>query len=671
MTIQNTVSRVVYAGANTTGPFAIPFLFYATTDLTLQQTSSTGVITTLVLNVDYTLTGTGVATGGTATTTVAVPVGAQLAIFLNPPLTQLSQYVDGQPFPSDTIQQDFDRSVQISQRLQAQINFAVRAPDADNNPSMVLPAAVVRAGQYLAFDGAGNVVSSVGTGNDTALRSDLANTTTAGKGNELISIRRTAAEIAEGVTPVNYFYPDGHLWRFMTSAQITDVQTNAFTLDCTTAIQNWLKCAPKFGGTNGLGELYAPPGRYKVTGALTIYTTMKLRCDGVLFDFSTAAANITAVTLTGVNGGIFSDPFMGEPLGGLNLTGPGNATASIALKIENTAGTGFPSKFEFRPGQVTLFGVGLQPGNNSWSFTCNKGWFFSNGINAYFPSGLTNAAEQVEFRGTSLSSSVTCSLRSYGNSLDIRFFGGSMDYDASTAIDISGDTIVTCFGTHFENSGDKYFVRNVPASGNPQFNAWGCTWTQGSGSATVPLIDATQVHCVVDGGWYRGGGTQATFIKSTGAYDLKVGPIPVVSGTITAMTNIAGGTGNKQIWTGGSSGNHYFGKAVQIANAVAEQWLESGGTARDLLKLNSSNNFEIGNSNNGLLLNLKQVVTNYYGFVVNGLGTNFGIYFRTAAGAPPGTEVGIEQGSLLLNQADKKLYVNTGTSASATWTAQA
>ena len=62
------------------------------------------------------------------------------------------------------------------------------------------------------------------------------------------------------------------------------------------------------------------------------------------------------------------------------------------------------------------------------------------------------------------------------------------------------------------------------------------------------------------------------------------------------------------------------------------------------------------------------VVSEYKALTMFGLGTNFGLYFRTAAGAPANSLAGIEQGSILLNQADKKLYINTGTSSSTTWT---
>ena len=251
MTIQSATSKIAYAGAGTTGPFTIPWLFYANTDITVYTTVvSTGVITTLVNAVDYNLTGAGVPAGGTCTTTSSVAVGTTITLALTPPLTQLSDYVSGETFPSATLEQDLDREVQLAQYLQNQISLAVRAPSSEVSPTMTLPAVATRASQYLAFDASGNVTIASGVGTDSALRTDLANTTTAGKGNELISYRRTAAETAAGVTPVNYYELPGMADRFGTN-------TTPGTTDMTTALVNWAKCA-----TPGLDMQLKPGGIY-------------------------------------------------------------------------------------------------------------------------------------------------------------------------------------------------------------------------------------------------------------------------------------------------------------------------------------------------------------------------------------------------------------------------
>ena len=271
MTIQSATSKIAYAGAGTTGPFTIPWLFYANTDITVYTTVvSTGVITTLVNAVDYNLTGAGVPAGGTCTTTSNVAVGTTITLALTPPLTQLSDYVSGETFPSATLEEDLDREVQIAQYLQNQISLAVRAPSSEVSPTMTLPAVATRASQYLAFDASGNVTVASGVGTDTALRADLANTTTAGKGNDLISYRRTTAETAASVTPVSYQYPHGdiefeNVFRQLDTASIalisagtTSSQTAATV---TTGVQNSLTV---------YRNSFAPRGNYKISSAITI-----------------------------------------------------------------------------------------------------------------------------------------------------------------------------------------------------------------------------------------------------------------------------------------------------------------------------------------------------------------------------------------------------------------
>lgn len=159
MTIITTQSRITYAGDNVTTGFPIPFEFFLTSDITAVKTAVGGAQSILVLNVDYTLAGAGVIGGGSLIKTSALLAGETLAIFLNPPIEQESHYQSNSPFPSGTLENDLDRQTQISQRLQDQINHAIRAPDGDASPGMVLPPASARANLFSAFDASGNVIA--------------------------------------------------------------------------------------------------------------------------------------------------------------------------------------------------------------------------------------------------------------------------------------------------------------------------------------------------------------------------------------------------------------------------------------------------------------------------------------------------------------------------------
>lgn len=157
MTIITTQDRVTYAGDNVSTVFPVPFEFFLNSDLTVVKTAVGGVQTTLVLGIDYSLTGANVAGGGSLTKTLALATGEILAIFLNPPITQQSHYQSNGPFPAATLENDLDRQTQISQRLSDRLGRTLSAPDGDVNPQLTLPSAALRAGLVQAYDSSGNV----------------------------------------------------------------------------------------------------------------------------------------------------------------------------------------------------------------------------------------------------------------------------------------------------------------------------------------------------------------------------------------------------------------------------------------------------------------------------------------------------------------------------------
>lgn len=164
MTIGTTAPRVLLNCDGVTTVFPVPIQAYAAGDFEVLLTapaSAGGASTQLVLNSDYSMaaSSTDQPPKWTLTTTGAGPyaAGFVLQVILNPPQTQLAQFVQGQGFPSATVQQAFDRLEQNVQRLQDQINRCIRAPDGDVNPAMLLPAAIARALTTLSFDASGNV----------------------------------------------------------------------------------------------------------------------------------------------------------------------------------------------------------------------------------------------------------------------------------------------------------------------------------------------------------------------------------------------------------------------------------------------------------------------------------------------------------------------------------
>lgn len=164
MTIASTTVRTSFACDGTTKVFPVPIQSYNATDFTViltAPTSAGGGQTTLTLNSDYSLapSGTLQPTQWTLTTLAAsaYAAGYTLQVIGTPVETQLTQYVQGQPFPSAAVQTNVDRLTQMVLRLSDQVSRAVRTPDGDVNPAMLLPNALGRASQAPLFDASGNL----------------------------------------------------------------------------------------------------------------------------------------------------------------------------------------------------------------------------------------------------------------------------------------------------------------------------------------------------------------------------------------------------------------------------------------------------------------------------------------------------------------------------------
>ena len=117
MTISSSYSPDTYAGAGTTGPFAITFekLLDSNSNATgikvSKKVDSTGVITLLTITTDYTISGSNV------TTVANVASGETLIIELDPDYLQSSDYTANSSLPAETLEDDLDKRT-----LEAQLN---------------------------------------------------------------------------------------------------------------------------------------------------------------------------------------------------------------------------------------------------------------------------------------------------------------------------------------------------------------------------------------------------------------------------------------------------------------------------------------------------------------------------------------------------------------------
>jgi len=117
-----------YNGAGTTGPFAYTFKIWSASDLVVIQTDANGVETVLTLNVDYTVTGAGVATGGNVTLTTALPAGETLTIMRDMSYLQGQNWTAGQAITASSLNNVADKLEHQIQQVNEKADRAFQVP---------------------------------------------------------------------------------------------------------------------------------------------------------------------------------------------------------------------------------------------------------------------------------------------------------------------------------------------------------------------------------------------------------------------------------------------------------------------------------------------------------------------------------------------------------------
>ena len=152
MTVSATNPYVAYAGAGTSGPFAVPFRFLADADLVVSKIDADGVETILTGN---TITGADDDDGGELHTAAAVTAGQTLRIYRDTTRAQTAQYVANGPFPAATHERALDKAMLVDQEQDRDLARALLVPLGEEG--LVLPSAEDRASTFLAFDAAGEL----------------------------------------------------------------------------------------------------------------------------------------------------------------------------------------------------------------------------------------------------------------------------------------------------------------------------------------------------------------------------------------------------------------------------------------------------------------------------------------------------------------------------------
>lgn len=125
MTVNTDVSSASYTGNGSTTSFTVPFYFLVDTDVVVTHKTAAGVVSTWVLNSDYTLAGAGVEAGGTLIPSVVLPTGDTVYIERNVDAVQQTAYPINSTFPAASHERALDRLTMLAQQILNKLTFGL------------------------------------------------------------------------------------------------------------------------------------------------------------------------------------------------------------------------------------------------------------------------------------------------------------------------------------------------------------------------------------------------------------------------------------------------------------------------------------------------------------------------------------------------------------------
>lgn len=294
---QNPITASTANGVSTV--FGFDFYVDAEGDLVVQVD---GLSKTL--NVDYTVTGTGVSSGGSVIFNTAPGNGALVTIYRDTPLERQDDFQTAGDLQADVLDRQFDRLWQALQEIFGGSKGSPTALRVPNGESVdPLPVAAVRANRLVGFDSLGRPIAVLpGAGDATALALDLANTVTPAKGAGQVGFNSSLSYAAGTVgAALKDLASTSTGYIFRGSGQAGD-DTAAFAA---------------FYAALPIGAAVRILGAVRITSTLTLNRRISLLChgdadcfvvdvgvtnDGIVVNQGTANDELGTATAGGING---------------------------------------------------------------------------------------------------------------------------------------------------------------------------------------------------------------------------------------------------------------------------------------------------------------------------------------------------------------------------------
>ncbi|MBL4376134.1 hypothetical protein [Klebsiella pneumoniae] len=128
MTVSSEVNFIEYNGDGVTTTFPIPFYFILNSDISAQIADADGNITDLTYGVDYSVSGAGSSSGGSATMNTAYASGYKILFYREPPATQETAYYENGKFPAKSQEKALDKLTMLIQSCFSGLGLALRKP---------------------------------------------------------------------------------------------------------------------------------------------------------------------------------------------------------------------------------------------------------------------------------------------------------------------------------------------------------------------------------------------------------------------------------------------------------------------------------------------------------------------------------------------------------------
>jgi len=162
-TVSTTTPRNDYTGNGATSVYNYTFRIFESSDLLVTKQDTLGVITTLALTTDYTVTGVNKTSGGTVTLVAGnLPSGYKLTIRFNRTPKQSTDLRNQGSFFAETHETKFDELTRYAQQQADDISRSIRLPETETGSTATtqIPTVANRSGKFLGFDDSGNLIAN-------------------------------------------------------------------------------------------------------------------------------------------------------------------------------------------------------------------------------------------------------------------------------------------------------------------------------------------------------------------------------------------------------------------------------------------------------------------------------------------------------------------------------